>query len=928
MPGNVIGEAWVAIRPDMTGFETVLMASVTSSIVKAQTVADAKPINIPVTLDTGPLLAEIVGLKAAATAAGGGAGGGGMGILGGLLWGTGGLAGFAAFGSIASLAGLGFEHVLTTAIGLAGSLAGALGGLGVLAIGTFGRMAVGMASDMLVMSSTIADTKTLYAALTAIQTAQLTYGKNSTQAAAATQALNIQMALIGNTSGVQAELGLAKAAQALNSFWDRATSSARVAAVGFIEPFLSVAYTYIPLIAQAATANFTIMTAAFKPLITWANTTGTLFFKQLENLFAQEIPIGIGALTQFVMLLAKVADWAAQQTSGGFMTSIENFLKYLNTSAGFDKLTGVMTTLIGMFHDWWDLLKQIGITLVDLFSKSVGLGTTIVTTLTQMLKHLDAWLQSTSGSAAVKNLFTVHLKEIEAILAVLPTMLSGVAQIYLILAPALTSILTFIVNILGWISKIPGAGPILVWAAAIALFASKMQLLAIGSAAWAGVKDILTMFQALGAGAGFTDAIKIAFGSTSAATQMQAAVTEFSAAVTRFSAGAAAGGVEGAGAGAEGAGAGAAGGAAAGATSIATYLGPLGLLVSTAWTDWTVITGASTQAKNAMSQNVASIVKAIQGTAVGATMSQAEIQALATALANGTVQTGAQLQAFIAHWKATAGASNLTALESSAIASIIGATGPQLATNLLLWESALEKAGVSGGVAAAAQAALTAFIAKNGPITANEMGVFQAMATAAGMSASAMAAGVAAISTFVAAHGPLTTAQMLAIQNDMSHGATSAFDISLSLNSMNASLSAAVPYAQTYLKMIKLGASEAAAIATARGLSGGGGYSAQHGGVANAGSTGQLWMLHNEEAIVPKTAAGWLWGPMMQAIATGKPPAFAAAPRPAVTPIISGSSGGVTVVQTNNFSHSLSAADLDQRINIAQRKLVLALKAR
>ncbi|HEY5055474.1 MAG TPA: hypothetical protein VII58_04895, partial [Acidobacteriaceae bacterium] len=138
----------------MTGFQAELMVGVTAATAAVQ--ATAHPIDIPVSVDTAKLIAEIAALRTAADAAGGG---GNMGIIGGLLWGTGGLAGLAAFGSIASLAGFGFEHVLTTIIGLAGSLAGALGGLAVLAVGVFGKMAVGMTSDMLVMSSTIADTK-------------------------------------------------------------------------------------------------------------------------------------------------------------------------------------------------------------------------------------------------------------------------------------------------------------------------------------------------------------------------------------------------------------------------------------------------------------------------------------------------------------------------------------------------------------------------------------------------------------------------------------------------------------------------------------------------------------------------------------------------------------------------------------------------
>ncbi len=548
-------------------------------------------VDIPVQISgLGTALTEFIAastaMRAAADSAGGGRGNGGLlAILG---WG-GGAFGFAAFGSVLSLAGLGFEHAVTTMIGLAGSLAGAIGGLGILATGVFGKMAVGMGSDMLVMSSTIADTKLLGTALTNIQTAQLTYGANSAQAAAATQALNVQMELLGNTAGVQAELGLAKAMQALNAYWDLTTSGARVAAVNFITPFLSVIYTYIPLIAAAATRNFNILTVAFKPLIAWANGPATAIFKNLENLFAASIPVGVAALTNFVELLAKIANWAAPQ-SGGVMQSIENFLAYLNSATGFAKLEGVMTTMVQMFKDWWALLKQIAITIYDLFSQSVGLGTTIVTTITAMLKQLDVWLTSTSGKASVHNLFTVHLQEIQAILAILPTLIGAFGQLYLDIAPPLTVIVTLLAKAVGWMLKIPIVGPLLAWAAAILILANRMKLLALYTATLAGVKNVITLFQALGAGGSLKQALSIAFGSASTTAQFAGAVTEFSAAVARFSGASIVGGAESGGGGligglgSIGAGAGVgtgvgAGSVAAGASVVlAAVLGFLGLI--------------------------------------------------------------------------------------------------------------------------------------------------------------------------------------------------------------------------------------------------------------------------------------------------------------------------------------------------------------
>ena len=96
--------------------------------------------------------------------------------------------------------------------------------------------------------------------------------------------------------------------------------------MGIMAQFLTLADTYIPLIAQAATKNFTIMTASVQATDRVGEGPADMgIFKNLENLFAQSIPTGVNVLTQFVELLAKIANWAAPQ-SGSFLTSISNFL--------------------------------------------------------------------------------------------------------------------------------------------------------------------------------------------------------------------------------------------------------------------------------------------------------------------------------------------------------------------------------------------------------------------------------------------------------------------------------------------------------------------------------------------------------------------------------------------------------------------------
>jgi hypothetical protein len=498
MPDNFLGDAWVVIRPDISKFEAELAAGVTDSLAKVQAMANAKPIRFRVEVDTSAALAQMAGLKAAMAASGGVGGGGGGGVGGvvplpvpggggggGLLSTIGfgraaGIAGMAGAFSLASFAGLGFEHVLTTAIGLAGSLAGAIGGGLLLAIGAVGVAAVGMGSDLAVMKSTIADTKTLYTGLTALRQAIIQYGAGSAQAVAAQTALNVQVQMLGNTAGVAAEMALAKSVQAMNIFWDKATSGARVAAVGILQQFVTLANTYIPLVADAAQRNFIIIGNAIKPLMAWLGGPATVIFKHLEDVFAKTLPVAVHAFTQGIELLLKSINFLSNYT-GGLTRAIDDFLTKANSPAGFLKWQGIMEKLIAMFHTWWGFVKELAKVIYDLFSQSLGLGTAIVTTITGMLVKLDAWLLSSSGKNAVHTLFAVHLQEVLALLALLPTLLGAFSHLYLAIAPPLTVIVTGLALMVGWMVQVPVAGPILAWGLAIAFLVSKLKLLALAS---------------------------------------------------------------------------------------------------------------------------------------------------------------------------------------------------------------------------------------------------------------------------------------------------------------------------------------------------------------------------------------------------------------------------------------------------------------
>lgn len=416
-------------------------------------------------------------LGAAAGAAAGGGGRRGGGLLSALLWGGGGMFGLAGMGSLASFAGLGPEHALMTGVGIAGSAAGALGGAGLLGAGALGTMAVGTGSDAAVMKSTLADTQTLYQAYGQLNQAILQYGANSQQAADATENVNLQMLLLGNTAGVQAEAALAQSAQALNVYWDQQTSGARVAATQIGQQFIDLAHDYIPLVAQAAQTNLSIVNESLKPLFTWLEgPDGIGIFQNLENIFARNLPYAVDAFDQAVEFLLKTINYLAPAT-GGLVRTLDDLFTKANSPSGFFKWEEVMNSLIADFHLWEDLIHTVGRDIYDLFSQDAGTATAIITDLDQMLKRLGDWERSTQGQQDIHNLFVLHRQEIEQLLALLPPLLEGLGKVYLTVAPALTRALTDVLGAIAPVLNAITSNAWGAWAVGLTIIAGKLGVL-------------------------------------------------------------------------------------------------------------------------------------------------------------------------------------------------------------------------------------------------------------------------------------------------------------------------------------------------------------------------------------------------------------------------------------------------------------------
>lgn len=259
-----------------------------------------------------------------------------------------------------------------------------------------------------------------------------------------TASLNAQMQSLGNTAGVLAEVKLAKAGQALDTFFDLKTSAARVQAVNILMQAVHAGYTFVPLIAQSALRNLTIINGALKPLFSWLEgPQGIQIWNDLENHFAQELPIAMHAFTQGVELVLRVMDIASKYT-GGFVGSLDRLFTRLNS---LDNATigAEVGKLIDDFRLWERFVKLLGTDIYLLFHQDVGTGNSIIQTLNGMLEGAQRYERSTRGQAELMNIFMVHKTEVLELLQILPKLADTFGRVYMALAPPLVSVMNTVV---------------------------------------------------------------------------------------------------------------------------------------------------------------------------------------------------------------------------------------------------------------------------------------------------------------------------------------------------------------------------------------------------------------------------------------------------------------------------------------------------
>ena len=268
----------------------------------------------------------------------------------------------------------------------------------------------------------------------------------------------------------------AQTAQGFVAMFDAATGQAEKTGAEILTQAIKVGEGFLPTIGQYAAQNMDIMQKDLQPLFTWIGTQGLSIFADLEQKFQGELPTALDALTQGFELFAKTMDLAASYT-GPFLIHLDEFLTKMN-GADWGTWSGEVEKLIGDFHLWDDFIAILVKDIADLFSKDVGTASGIITTLTEALDKLHQWINSTTGSAELTDIFQVHKNEIMALLPVIGNLIDQYGHLFFTVAPYAVTVTTELVKAFGdLLSIIEKVGPLGDYALAILLITQHLGVL-------------------------------------------------------------------------------------------------------------------------------------------------------------------------------------------------------------------------------------------------------------------------------------------------------------------------------------------------------------------------------------------------------------------------------------------------------------------
>jgi hypothetical protein len=277
----------------------------------------------------------------------------------------------------------------------------AAGGMAVGAAGMAG-FALAAGGALAAIKPVITDMKTASTAATALRTAQLKYGKSSSEAKDAQKALNNVLA--GMPPQAQKAV---RAWSALKSEFASRTQGIRSDFFGVITDGIKTAKQLLPTFARDATAAFHMASQGAHEWLAGLRTPEAQHI--LDNImknFTQALPAVLHGLGQFATAFGRITSVASDflpQFTRGFNQVATDFA---HSTENGQKLHSTIADLVSQTHSWFGLLGATGRLLTTVLTGGASAGQSMVTKFTATLNGWNRQLQTFSGQRNLQNFFS------------------------------------------------------------------------------------------------------------------------------------------------------------------------------------------------------------------------------------------------------------------------------------------------------------------------------------------------------------------------------------------------------------------------------------------------------------------------------------------------------------------------------------------
>lgn len=324
-------------------------------------------------------------------------------------------------------------------VALAGSLAMAAVGAGLLAGAFGGVLAVALGSLGLVLFNFMKNFASVNERFNTWRVAVAAFGRESTQAQTAFARLQGVIATSGGTAVYRAVFAFNR----LRNVFERSMAPATEKLMGFFENLFESLEKAMPTLARLVGWFTDGILPVFRA---WARMLlgGPVQSRLALIAFAfQKIagPIGQGAANIFrgiLNLITRMLPFLGD-TSEGFVGMTEAFLKWSRTAR--------LQPFIAALQDWWNLLKAVGGLLVTVLGGGAEEGNSLVQSLTGVIKHWNELLKEPGGRSGMVSFFKDSVVFTKTLFTFLSHVIGAVFRFGRALLPLYTTVFNALVGI-------------------------------------------------------------------------------------------------------------------------------------------------------------------------------------------------------------------------------------------------------------------------------------------------------------------------------------------------------------------------------------------------------------------------------------------------------------------------------------------------